>query len=228
MCRLQQYTGKYDKPVRLYKLHGSLYNYIYQKNNKAEKHIKVTKNTIPTDLYMEIKDDAGNKRYDNDFTNYHPDFLTGIQSKKIRYNEPFYKQLLDTFKRNMRCSKMLIIIGYGFKDDVINDVIIKYFKRKKYPCIIIDPYANDVVAHFVRKIGKKAKLLRKEMQRVKLADFILDNRGKCRKLKCLKGHCKKRKMKKITIKNNARTLLSLKDAELIYTTEIPYELIPHI
>jgi len=73
-------------------------------------------------IFKERKKD-GVLEYVNRPTNYFPDFLSGTTSKTERYQEHYYRSILDSFKRNLRSSKVLITIGYGFIDLGINQFI---------------------------------------------------------------------------------------------------------
>jgi hypothetical protein len=175
-CRLSRYTGKYKGKMRLYKLHGSKDYYPFYKTTKnnvlvPEVYLKSRWGIDNSELLKEIKDKKGNLRYERCSINYHADFLTGTTAKIVRYNEHLlYKKLFNLFKQNLNKAEILIIIGYGCKDVMINKYILEHFGNKK-PCYIIDPFAGDTVKDFVKQIGNNAKLVNKTMENLLLSDI---------------------------------------------------------
>lgn len=84
---------------------------------------------------------------------YHADFLTGTTSKIQRYNEPLlFRKLFKRFKKNLRQADKLIMIGYGCKDNGINEIIKEYFDYQHKPSFIVDKYAGDMVVEFGKEI----------------------------------------------------------------------------
>ena len=141
-CRLERYTGRYyGAPIRLYKLHGSL--------NYAMMH-RDTKNGLVDDCEVKFRygmglldlerERNGKNGYDNDFCSYHADFLTGTTTKVAYYHRSnFYKKMFRKFKNNLIRANVLIVIGYGGKDEGINDYLLSYFDYNSKPCFFIDP-----------------------------------------------------------------------------------------
>lgn len=152
-CRLERYTGRYNKPIRLYKLHGS-FDYVpfydRKKCGGKSEYVKFKKDIGPEDI---IKESKSKMEYENfSFTN-HADFLTGKFFKIGRYEEPFYKRLFKKYKKNLHSAEKLIIIGYGGKDEKINNAILHYYDYKNKPVIIIDPDPSDNLVSFKNKLG---------------------------------------------------------------------------
>lgn len=143
--RLSCYTGNYDKPIRLSKLHGSRdYVVYYTMSNTGvahpESYIKIRHGIGFADIYKE-KNENGDLTYENCFINYHADFLTGTTSKIERYKEPLlYQKLFEIFRANLKEASKLIIAGYGAKDSEINKMIVENFDYKTKPVFIIDPF----------------------------------------------------------------------------------------
>lgn len=52
-----------------------------------------------------------------------PDFLSGTNTKQEFYKLTPYKELFEHFEENIKCADILIIIGYSFCDEGINDKI---------------------------------------------------------------------------------------------------------
>lgn len=140
-CRLERYTGRYyGKPIRLYKLHGSL-NYVMIHKDTGfglvdDCEVKFRYGMGLMDFERERSKKNG---YDNDYLSYHADFLTGADTKPTYYRTRFYKKLFRKFKNNLRNAKALIVIGYGGKDEGINDYLLNYFDYNNKPCYFIDP-----------------------------------------------------------------------------------------
>jgi hypothetical protein len=67
---------------------------------------------------------------------------------------------------------MLIIIGYGCKDNEINRYILKEFGTKK-TCFIIDPYAKsgDKVYDFIATMGTNTTLISKQIDILSMVDI---------------------------------------------------------
>jgi len=174
MVRLQRYTGNYFGNLRLYKLHGSLDYELYYRNENGQfipdTYIKTRYGIGNTDLYKEIKNKEGVLQYENCWINYHPDFLTGTTSKIQRYTEPLlFKKLFELFKNNLKEAEKLIIVGYGAKDEEINNLILQYFDYKNKKSFIVDPYAGEKVIKFQKMLG--AKLITKQLEDIDIKDF---------------------------------------------------------
>ncbi|MCR9065658.1 MAG: hypothetical protein NXI00_16930 [Cytophagales bacterium] len=174
-CRLERYTGKYDKKVRLYKLHGSKdYGIFYEsKGHIAEydNYIKTRWKIGHSRLYKEIENENGERIYTDSFINYHSDFLTGTTSKIIRYSEPFYNRLFNLFRENLKAAKALVIIGYGGRDTEINKIIKDNFDYQSKPSFIIDPYPGAELKSLKEQIG--AELLQVQLEDVNPLHFDL-------------------------------------------------------
>ncbi len=140
-CRLERYTGRYyGKPIRLYKLHGSL-NYAMMHRDSGygfvdDCEVKIRYGMGLMDLERERSRRNG---YDNDYFSCYADFLTGATTKTVYYHSKFYKKLFRKFKNNLTHAKTLIVIGYGGKDEGINDYLLSYFDFHNKPCYFIDP-----------------------------------------------------------------------------------------
>ncbi|MFT7158472.1 MAG: hypothetical protein ACI8Q1_003504 [Parvicella sp.] len=175
-CRLQRYTGKYDKKLRLYKLHGSKDYGIYYGSNGSvltpEMYVKTRWGIGFSELYKEVQGKVGQLSYERCWINYHADFLTGATSKIERYSEPLlFKVLFQHFRENLKNAEKLVIIGYGGRDSEVNKMILGNFDFKNKPSFIIDPYARDAIKELQSKIG--AKLIQKQLEDISTNDFKL-------------------------------------------------------
>lgn len=155
-CRLERYTGRYNTPIRLFKLHGSLdYVPFYREVENGfmipDKYVKIKWGMGADDI---MKSRKSKTEYVASPFEYHADFLTGTTSKIQRYNEPLlFKKLFKRFKKNLRQADKLIIIGYGCKDGGINEIIKEHFDYNHKPSFIIDKYAGKMVSEFGKDIN---------------------------------------------------------------------------
>lgn len=172
-CRLERYTGRYNTPIRLFKLHGSLdyvpfYKTISNCTMIPERYVKIKWGMGAGDIIKGRKSKIG---YDISPFEYHADFLTGTTSKIQRYNEPLlFRKLFKKFKRNLQNAEKLIIIGYGCKDKGINEMIMEYFDYANKPVFIIDKYAGNTVVEFGDSVN--AKLYKIDINNIKEELFI--------------------------------------------------------
>lgn len=141
--RLKYYTGQYKKNLCLYKLHGSINTCVF---NMSTEDTDMTRIKIPlgvSDFYKEIKNvQSGTYEYRKGFQYKYPDVLSGTSYKLLFYNDEYYKRLHTHFVNNLIESKKLIIIGYGFKDLKINEMIEDNYLKKGKIMTIIDPFPN--------------------------------------------------------------------------------------
>lgn len=171
-CRLERYTGRYNTPIRLFKLHGSLdYVLFYRKGVNCsmipERYVKIKYGIGTGDI---MKSYGTKMKYELSPYEYHADFLTGTTSKIRRYKEPLlFKKLFKKFKNNLRCAERLIIIGYGCKDEEINNIIKEYYDFKHKPVFIIDKYASDKVVDFGQEIN--AKIIQQDVENIDSSVF---------------------------------------------------------
>lgn len=155
-CRLERHTSRYNTPIRLFKLHGSLdYVPFYREVENGfmipDKYVKIKWGMGTGDIMKSRKSKIG---YDISPFEYHADFLTGTTSKIQRYNEPLlFRKLFKRFKKNLRQAEKLIIIGYGCKDEGINEIIKEYFDYHNKPSYVVDKYAGDMVVEFGKDIN---------------------------------------------------------------------------
>lgn len=178
-CRLQRYTGRYNKPIRLFKLHGSIDYVIYYKTTKEgtmlpEKYIKTMYGISSSDIIKSRRSKIG---YDVSPFAYHADWLTGTTAKIKRYNEPLlFRKLFKRFRNNLKHAEKLIIIGYGGKDDGINQIILENFEHKQKPVYIVDKFG-------VGKIKELAETLQATMYKIDINEikenlFVTSNNPK--------------------------------------------------
>lgn len=167
--RLEHYNGEYEKPINLYKLHGSK-DYLLFSDQKGitgvpENYLKTRYRVGYSELYKEKINNEGNLEYFNCWTNDQPDFLTGTTQKILRYNEPLlYKNLFDYFQANLKVAEKLVIIGYGGLDSEVNRLIQECFDYENRQIVIVDPYPGEGIKNLVDSLG--ARLIVKSIEEV--------------------------------------------------------------
>lgn len=147
--KLEYFTGNYEKKLRLYKLHGSIDSTIVYTELPNQQKIHIKSGYGISEYFMES---ANQQTSQVEFHTLHnevaPDFLTGT-TNKIRFyaNDSYYKQLFNHFTENMKASSLMLIIGYGFNDPGINDMIEKFYLQKEKPMVVIDPVkpSNSII-----------------------------------------------------------------------------------
>lgn len=170
--RLERYKSRYNTPVRLYKLHGSLDYILYYRTIEnciliPDNYVKMREKMSPLDLMKARNSKIGYEKYP--FA-YHADFLTGSKSKIKRYDEPIlFKKLFKRFRNNLRNAEMLVIIGYGGKDIKINEMIHNHFDFKAKPVYIFDPYPSDALKEFASSV--RTKVIEKSVSDLTLQDI---------------------------------------------------------
>jgi hypothetical protein len=152
--RLKYFTNSFDKPIRLYKLHGSVDTYIANLAIPNLDLTRVKKDWGVGEIQKEVQNDKGQLVYTELFQNTYPDILSGASSKALWYQQPYYQELQEHFIKNLSESELLVVIGYGFGDDGINHIIeTKYLTQGKKMIIIdikkpssrlIDDYRTEV------------------------------------------------------------------------------------
>ena len=82
----------------------------------------------------------GQYKYDFRPLSYYPDFLSGTTYKTRQYSKgDYYPTISKHFENNLKSSNVLIIIGYGFSDSVINEYITdSFFTSYSKTVFIID------------------------------------------------------------------------------------------
>jgi len=139
--KLSRFIDKFDKPICLYKLHGSVFNTIVYTPQPNQEIIRLRDNYAVSGFEIEIYDKEKNEyRFEHLWDEVAPDFLSGTTAKTRHYtNDPYYKNLFKYFKENLKKSELLLVIGYGFQDPGINDYLENEFLKLGKKMIVIDP-----------------------------------------------------------------------------------------
>ena len=139
--KLERFVNKFDKPLALFKLHGSIFNTIVYSTQPNQKKIRLKGNYNVSQFYEETLDsNTGEPRFESLFNEVFPDFLSGT-TNKIRFykDDPYYQNLFEHFENNLSYSELLIVIGYGFQDPGINECLEKNFLTRGKSMVVIDP-----------------------------------------------------------------------------------------
>ncbi len=155
MIRLECFTNQYNTRFRLYKLHGSLDQFPFRHQDGSQTEFIKTKSGVNiSNFYKEVQSKSGEFSYENDFTNYYADFLSGTTTKILRYNEGgYYKEVFSHFIENLKKSDRLVIVGYGCMDSRINELILDNFDYQNKDVYIIDPFPSNEIKDFAKKIN---------------------------------------------------------------------------
>lgn len=137
--KLERFVNKFDKALSLFKLHGSVFNTIVYDNQQR---IRLKDNYAISRFSMEITDEkTGEQKFVDLFDEVSPDFLSGTTNKTRFYTgDPYYKNLFTHFENNLLQSELLVVIGYGFQDNGINEYLEKHFLARGKHMVVIDPY----------------------------------------------------------------------------------------
>lgn len=170
--RLERYTARYNKPIRLYKLHGSFDYILYYKtvsNNFLVPDV-VIKTRYGIDIMKLMRSVDKEMRYEEYPFAYHSFFLSGKNTKVKQYDDPIlFKKLHKRFQNNLKAANKLLIIGYGGKDSGINDNILKHYDYSTKSVTIIDPMPSEALKELSNTLG--ATLIEKSISEITKADL---------------------------------------------------------
>jgi SIR2-like domain len=127
---IEIFNNNYDKEIKVFKLHGSIDYYKYDYFIKEGLYFN------PTGEYVFFKPKTYHnkhvaKRIDLESgsvlqsltVNITPQFLTGKNKPDIIKKLTFYESLFKNFNEVLKTTTDLMIIGYSFKDNHINDML---------------------------------------------------------------------------------------------------------
>jgi len=136
--KLEQFVDKWDKPLALYKLHGSISNTLVYRDNNW---VRIKDNFAISRFLMEVKDgDSGSFKFTDLNDEVSPDFLSGTTNKTRYYTgDPYYQTLFNHFEENLSNSELLVVIGYGFQDEGINKFLVERYLEYGKQMVVIDP-----------------------------------------------------------------------------------------
>jgi|WetSurMetagenome_2_1015567.scaffolds.fasta_scaffold40869_3 hypothetical protein len=139
--KLEHFTDKYDTPLCLFKLHGSLDNKIFYTPKPKFEKIRVKDNYAVSKYLLEVyNEDSSNYEMQTMRNEVVSDYLSGTTSKiRNSKNDSHYINLFNHFKKNLLESELLFVIGYGFKDDGVNEYIENNYLKKNKLMVVVDP-----------------------------------------------------------------------------------------
>jgi hypothetical protein len=133
---MKYYSGNFNTQVRLYKLHGSVdyWNYYYVINGRGtDKNVVIKHNYGDAHSFYIHDSNKAQIMAENSGL-----ILSGTETKKTKYNGPLASDLLPIFKDNISHTNILIVIGYSFMDDIINDILDEsIFQTNSKPIIAV-------------------------------------------------------------------------------------------
>lgn len=145
-------SNNFNSQINLYKLHGSVDSYWVSDvvpvdtMSGFENSVKVDSKYSKEPVFFKGHLAEGHLRFVGDcgiVSEGHSDFLTGTTSKLRHYNERHYKVMLRKFEENIRNTDLIIVIGYGWRDSVINGIL----KQKKHSCQVVSVCGDDANAY---------------------------------------------------------------------------------
>ena len=154
-CKLERYTARYYKPIRIYKLHGSFDYYpFYEKIETGGMPFAVARNFVKLKtgvhpFYLSKLNNRTMEYEDSLSPSPNPDFLSGTEIKKAKYNNPYlYSRLFKKFKKKLLQAHQVIIIGYGAKDMGINNYLYDNIRNAR---VTIFDYSPDEYVYNLQK-----------------------------------------------------------------------------
>lgn len=144
---LPVFDNNFNKKIRIYKLHGSIDFYEYK--HYLSENGTFYKFTGETDFfisknYYEIHGSLRQNENNEIIQNYNfdvvPKFITGNNKTSLIENSKLFRNFYETFTNVIENSSNLLVSGYSFRDNHINNIIKnKYFnflnhnRSEKYP-----------------------------------------------------------------------------------------------
>ena len=168
---LEYFANLYDKPIRLHKLHGSTSYYAFYKEIDPGSYNvgNIIKRPWGLDEFkLEYRE--GTKIFAGKTTrgmlSMEADFLTGATAKVYRYESPiYYKPQFDNFEADLALTDHLTVIGYGFKDFRVNELIQSHINTDAN-CIVVDPYIGANAEAEANKILPHLQIIRQGISEV--------------------------------------------------------------
>lgn len=140
--KLERFIDKFDKPLSLFKLHGSIFSTIVYTPHPKQERVRLKDNYAIHQYFMEVNEEnSGEPKLELLWDEVAPDFLSGTTNKTRYYSkDPYYQNLFKHFENNLSSSENLIVIGYGFQDIGVNEYLEKHFLSRGKEMIVIDPF----------------------------------------------------------------------------------------
>jgi hypothetical protein len=156
MLRISKFTNRYEKVFNLYKLHSSIDYYPFYHADVIGSYSKET--MVKTGMWIRSynlfkeSNKNGNLEYFNSWVEYKPDFLTGTDSKILRYKDPVYfEKQFKNFEKNLSVSEMLFVVGYGCNDKEVNNIVFSKFPIGKKRVYVAAKNLTPAIDEFIKK-----------------------------------------------------------------------------
>ena len=168
---LAYYANRYDKPIRLHKLHGSMSYYAFYRETepgqlKVENMIKRPWGLEDFDLYYKEQDGMQKVKKARGMLGFEADFLTGSKEKVHRYESPiYYKPQFENFELDLAVAKQVIAIGYGFRDYKVDEIVEKNLRRDAR-CAVVDPFPREEAVAEAQRILAQPEFMVKSIDEV--------------------------------------------------------------
>ncbi len=135
---LKIFKGEFCDKYNIIKLHGSIDIYQYSIGEENGSILNLTGEYIyfKTHSYEEkqspIRHDPETDEIVQRFNvEIDPQFITGTRKKDIIFEQEIYKTLFEEFEKRMMNCKSILIIGYSFGDEHVNEIIQKAINKLK-------------------------------------------------------------------------------------------------
>ncbi len=155
----RHFTNTFKSNINLFKLHGSIDLYYLRERESGKPEYVRTKNIeLPYDVfYSNYNYSESENKYDS---HVYPQFLTGKDSKKFYLKTPYFKEIFNSLKRSIIHTEILIIIGYSFEDDHVNQILKETISKRDFnsglKIIIVDYHDSEKARKsFTKKIHCK-------------------------------------------------------------------------
>ncbi|MFZ4085606.1 MAG: SIR2 family protein [Vampirovibrionia bacterium] len=172
----QEFTDNFpdNNKINFLKLHGSI-NWFNVSGSGRNFYVnnKNTRIMNNNDMYSKLLENS-----QESLSIEHRAFLTGTQNKYEEYLMSIYSDLKWHYKRLLKDTEKLIVIGYSFGDYGVTTEIINWMHKKTdAKLIIIDPNANNLLEtgflmpRLKKKFPERITAINKRFQYLKEADY---------------------------------------------------------
>jgi hypothetical protein len=172
----QEFTDNFpdNNKINFLKLHGSI-NWFNVSGSGRNFYVnnKNTRIMNNNDMYSKLLENS-----QESLSIEHRAFLTGTQNKYEEYLMSIYSDLKWHYKRLLKDTEKLIVIGYSFGDYGVTTEIINWMHKKTdAKLIIIDPNANNLLEtgflmpRLKKKFPERITAINKRFQDLKEADY---------------------------------------------------------
>lgn len=139
------FDNDFNENINIHKLHGSIDFYkfrYYQKNGNniflspTEKYVHFTTRDYHVKHGVKMIDTNTNEVIQDMNFDIVPKFITGTDKKSVIENDFLFKSLFNNFENIISQTKHLLVSGYSFRDNHVNEII----KSGNFKCVNQNPY----------------------------------------------------------------------------------------